>query len=96
MSDNPMHQIDAEITEVISKVSTRTNQIMMNLDRGRHPRATGQPPGGRPWQGSGRQAGVAADPAAVAADTVSHDQRAVDRVHGQDSYAGPGRSAGRC
>ncbi|MEL4211996.1 hypothetical protein [Corynebacterium bovis] len=58
MSDNPMHQIDAEITEVISKVSTSTNQIMMHLDRGRHPRPAGQGPGAGRGRGQAGRPGL--------------------------------------
>ncbi|RRO90226.1 hypothetical protein [Corynebacterium bovis] len=52
MSDHPMQEIDAEITGVISKISTSTNQIMMHLGRGRGTAAPGD--GG----GRGRTRGV--------------------------------------
>lgn len=50
-----MQEIDAEITGVISKVSTSTNQIMMHLGRGRGPAASGA--GGGDGRGGTRRVG---------------------------------------
>lgn len=53
MSDHPMQEIDAEITGVISKMSTSTNQIMMHLGRGRGPAAPGDGGGRGGTRGAG-------------------------------------------
>ncbi|WP_125175079.1 hypothetical protein [Corynebacterium bovis] len=58
MSDNPMHQIDAEITGVIRTMSTSINQMVMHLDRGRGPIATGQPPGAGRGRGQAGRPGL--------------------------------------